>query len=184
MCPGYASSPHVCTRLQSAVLPVKYPSSFFLQLLLLPGRLCLVAHSPTDPNDPIAFVSASIQRVNNNLQINYPPPSIGANPTKPLPTNEPRIEILTIGVLPAYQHHGLARHMIKSVVQTLHSSLYPSCHSTYGTLISAHVSTSNASAINFYERMGLRVSSEIIRNLYRTSSYGTGDAYIVAGRIR
>jgi len=50
------------------------------------------------------------------------------------------------------------------------------------TLIHANVATSNLSALRFYESMGMAVSSDVIRNLYRTPiSYGSKDAYLVAG---
>ncbi|KAF8348160.1 acyl-CoA N-acyltransferase [Amanita rubescens] len=138
-------------QLHSTVLPVNYPSAFFLQLLLLPARLCLVAHPRADPHNPVAFVSAALSNA---------------------PT--PRIEILTLGVLPSFQHKGLARRLISSIINSL---------SPDSTLVQANVAASNASALKFYERLGLRISSDIITNLYRTCSHGSKDGYLVAGCI-
>ena len=128
-----------------------YPAAFFLQLLLLPARLCLVAHPRADPHNIVAFVSAARSH-----------------------DSAPRVEILTLGVLPLFQHRGLARRLISSITRTLAPS---------PTLVQANVAASNASALRFYERLGLRIASDLITNLYRTCSHGSKDGYLVAGCI-
>ncbi|KAF8637958.1 hypothetical protein AX16_010591 [Volvariella volvacea WC 439] len=180
-------------ELHSTILPVAYPSSFFLQMLFLPGRICLVAHHRSNPNNPVGFVSASIQeplcvygapRVNVPREVSPAPASALPGPQfKYVPGCDPqesRIEILTLGVLPPYQHNGLARHLVHRVIQTLRSPTKPT---EEGNVVYAHVSTSNTSALKFYERLGMRVSSEVIRNLYRSCTSGSRDAYVVAGRV-
>ena len=103
-----------------------------------------------------------------------------------------RSEILTLGVLPAFQHHGLARLLMKRIIQNFREScvaLNPTNSKPIGggsgssLLIHANVSTSNSGAIKFYERMGMKVSSPVIRNLYRTLSSGSKDAYLVVGVV-
>lgn len=97
--------------------------------------------------------------------------------SKALDSPRPRIEILTLGVLPAYQHRGLARRLIRAVVDKLCGPL------AAGIVVHANVATTNSDAVKFYESIGLRVSSEIIPNLYRTCPYGQRDGYLVAGRL-
>ncbi|KAJ6593655.1 acyl-CoA N-acyltransferase [Mycena capillaripes] len=78
-------------QLHAALLPVPYPPSFFLHLLLQPARLCLVAR---EHGDPVAFISAA------------------AHPGH-------RIEILTLGVLPSFQQRRLATRLIHAVIDDL-----------------------------------------------------------------
>ena len=96
---------------------------------------------------------------------------------------QPYIEILTLGVLPAYQQRGLARHLIHRVYHHFRDSSNASRDLDAGTLIHANVDTSNVSALSFYERMGMRVSSDVIRNMYRAYSYGCRDGYLVVGSL-
>jgi ribosomal protein S18 acetylase RimI-like enzyme len=95
--------------------------------------------------------------------------------------DQPFIEILTLGVLPAYQQRGLARHLIHRVYHYFRNSSNPARHLDTGALIYANVATSNMSALSFYERMGMRISSDIIRNMYRSS--GCKDGYLVVGSL-
>ncbi|KAK7057433.1 hypothetical protein R3P38DRAFT_3384792 [Favolaschia claudopus] len=78
-------------QLHATLLPVSYPRSFFLHLLLQPSRLCLVARNN---DDPIAFVSAVLHR-------------------------EQRLEILTLGVLPKFQQLHLATRLVYAVIDAL-----------------------------------------------------------------
>ena len=93
------------------------------------------------------------------------------------------IEILTLGVLPAYQRRGLGRHLIDRVSHHFRNSCDPAHHVGAGTLICANVATSNVSALSFYRRMGMRISSDVIRNMYRTRSHNCRDAYLVVGSL-
>ena len=92
--------------------------------------------------------------------------------------NFPRLEILTLGVLPPYQKRGLARRLVQRVLDNLRESW--NTNLLDGTLVYANVSTCNIEALKFYERMGMVISSEVIRNLYRTLS-GCKDGYVVVG---
>ena len=98
-----------------------------------------------------------------------------------LDLGKPRLEILTLGVLPAYQNLGLARLLMTRVVKYFHESY--ALNSINETVVHANVSTSNLSAIKFYEHMGMTVSPTIIRNLYTTLSAGSRDAFLVVGSV-
>ncbi|KAF8170261.1 acyl-CoA N-acyltransferase [Mycena galopus ATCC 62051] len=80
-------------RLHAALLPISYPRSFFLHLLLQPTRLCLVARNDSDP---VAFISAAM------------------HPGQ-------RLEILTLGVLPPFQQHRLATRLVHAAIEALAS---------------------------------------------------------------
>ena len=149
------------------ILPVKYPSSFFTQLLVLPTRTCFVAYKRGHPNVPIAFISAVTRHPasrHDDLAMNLSPDSL-----RIFDLGKPFLEIFTLGVLPAYQHCGLARRLIKCVVDNFHQRCagQESC----GTLVSATVSISNTPALKFYECMGMFISSKVIKKLYRTISH-------------
>ncbi|KAF5386162.1 hypothetical protein D9615_002365 [Tricholomella constricta] len=173
--------------LHDSLLPIKYPTSFFLQLTLLRERVCLVAYHPEDPTNPIAFISAALQQ---NPRVHGLPTSYVltdgeddfSDPKVSL-KDAPHIEILTLGVLPAFQQRGVARLLVRRV----HN--YFSEHSNHtrdlrdGTVIHTNVATSNAPALSFYERMGLKVASGVIRNLYRACPHGSKDGYLLVGRI-
>jgi ribosomal protein S18 acetylase RimI-like enzyme len=168
---------------QSMVLPVNYPSSFFTQLLVLPAHTCFVAYKQGQPNVPIAFISAVTRQPalrHSDSAMNLSPDS-----QRIFDLTKPFLEILTLGVLPAYQHCGLARRLLKCVIDNFHprSAGPESSLAASGTLVSATVSISNTSALKFYESMGMSISSDVIRNLYRTISHGSRDAYLVAGTL-
>ncbi|KAM6502424.1 Acyl-CoA N-acyltransferase [Amanita muscaria] len=142
-------------QLHSNVLPIRYPQSFFLQLLLLPARIGLVAYPRSDPQNLIGFISAAYS---------------------PEPPTDARIEILTLGVAPSYRHRGLARRLIRSIPQHL-------CALTsHSIFFQANVATSNTSALKFYEQLGFRIASDVITNLYRTTS-SSKDGYLIVGCI-
>ena len=162
------------------ILPVKYPSSFFTQLLVLPTRTCFVAYKQGHPNVPIAFISAVTRQPasrHNDFAMNLSPESL-----RIFDLSKPFLEILTLGVLPAYQHCGLARRLMNCVIDNFHQR-YAAGQEPCGTLVSATVSISNTSALKFYECMGMFISSKVIRNLYRTISHGSKDAYLVVGTL-
>jgi ribosomal protein S18 acetylase RimI-like enzyme len=167
-----------CISYQSRMLPVNYPSSFFTQLLVLPTRTCLVAYKKGHPNVPIAFISA-VTRQPASRHSDFTPPE------SPLifDISKPFLEILTLGVLPAYQRCGLARRLINCVIDNYHQRCAAGPEHECTTLVSATVSISNTSALKFYECMGMFISSKVITNLYRTISHGSRDAYLVAGTL-
>ncbi|KAL0956186.1 hypothetical protein HGRIS_002345 [Hohenbuehelia grisea] len=179
--------------LHSALLPVRYPTSFFIHLLVHSSSICLVARASTS-NAPIAFISAAIQ---HNAS-----PSAGLAPNAAHDESTGvHVQILTLGVLPKYRNRGLAQRLVRTAVSRLIDSSVPAgitqvpapppartgAPSTTrgkpdGALVSAHVSTSNARAIEFYKRIGLAPSLEI-RDLYRGVSSGSRDAHLVVGYI-
>ena len=169
-CHRHIHTPYI----QSRVLPVNYPSSFFTQLLLIPTRTCLVAYKQAQPNLPIPFISAVTRHPASNFAMNLSPDSLRIFDLK-----KPFLEILTLGVLPAYQYCGLARRLLKCVIDNFHPRCAGPESSASGTLVSATVSVSNTSALKFYESMGMYISSDVIRNLYRIISHGSRDAYLV-----
>ncbi|KAG6829448.1 hypothetical protein H0H92_004508 [Tricholoma furcatifolium] len=157
--------------LHSSLLPVNYPTSFFIQLTLLTTRVCLVAYDPADPNSPVAFISAALQ---HNSRVN----ALLSNAE----LEKPHIEILTLGVLPAYQQKGIARLLVQNVYHYLRNHS-PSPELTDNTVIHTNVATSNVPALSFYERIGMQIATGVIRNLYRACPHGSKDGYLLVGRI-
>lgn len=151
----------VVSELHRSLLPVRYSKPFFLHLLIAPDRLCYLA--VTASGVPVAFVSALLHD---------------------LPGIVPRIELLTLGVAPAYQHCGVATRLVKSIHDALRARLKSRpADSSSSLLTTAHVAATNASAISFYERLGLCVIPNPIIGHYRTGS-GPLDAFLVMGRVR
>ena len=162
--------------LQSLLLPVRYPSSFFTQLLLLPGRICLVAHRIADTNTPVAFISACLRQSRPTDNTTYLPHDLQPLCESPGPAHW--IEILTLGVLPEFQKRGVASLLVRRVYEYFRAS---AGHLKDGTMVRANVATSNVTALSFYKRLGMRIVSDVISNLYRTCSHGSRDAYLVSG---
>ncbi|KAL1745359.1 acyl-CoA N-acyltransferase [Schizophyllum fasciatum] len=170
--------------LHTALLPMRYPSSFFMSLLLQRDRLCLVACPKGALSKIVAFVSA-LRHDCTSQTCEF---STSTNLDRPPRPPEPHVEILTLGVLREHQHHGLAQHL----VHTAASALLPGRKvvlgadvdgTPHGVLVQAHVSAVNDSARRFYERLGLR-TRERIANAYRVSTIsGCRDAYLVVGRV-
>ncbi|KAJ2916292.1 hypothetical protein MD484_g4079, partial [Candolleomyces efflorescens] len=158
-------------ELHARVLPVQYPPAFFLQLLIMPNQLCLVAVQSTQPAIPIGFVSAALHTPAGE--------EVAGAESQSVPP--PRLELLTLGVAPAYQQCGLATRLVTHIVQRVRESILPKLSvRAEGLLTCAHVSTNNTRAIAFYRRLGMVAIPGTIRGLYRTSS-GPRDAYLVMG---
>ncbi|KAG5646816.1 hypothetical protein DXG03_002193 [Asterophora parasitica] len=174
---------HRSNASQDTLLPIKYPTSFFLQLTLLRERVCLVAYHPQDPTTPVAFVSAALQQ---NPRVHGLPKSYSLTDgeddfSDPVVSKDaPHIEILTLGVLPAYQQRGVARVLVRRVYDYFSENTNAPRDDT---VVHTNVATSNTSALSFYERMGLKVASGVIRNLYRAVPHGSKDGYLLVGRI-
>ncbi|KAF8070338.1 acyl-CoA N-acyltransferase [Lyophyllum atratum] len=174
--------------LHSSLLPIAYPTSFFLQLTLLAGRVCMVAYHPENPTSPVAFVSAALRQDQHIPGLTqFQPLSVKEckSITTTLSNDAPHIEILTLGVLPAYQQRGVARLLVQRVYDYFrkHGTQVRDLDLTDGTLIHTNVATSNVPALSFYERMGMRIASGVIRNLYRACPQGSKDGYLLVGRI-
>ncbi|KAG6857791.1 hypothetical protein H0H87_004207 [Tephrocybe sp. NHM501043] len=169
---------------QSSLLPVNYPLSFFIQLALLPGRVCLVAYNKfANPDSPVAFISASLQENPRVWELESPPLNEGSDTEVPLLHATPHIEILTLGVLPAYQQQGIARLLVKQVFSYFRDHSVTTCKLTDKTLVHTNVATSNIPALSFYERMGMKIATGVIRNLYRACPNSSQDGYLLIGRV-
>lgn len=133
-----------------------------------------MAHHVSNPSNPVAFISACL-RPASRAEIPITVPHTHSDSS----TAAPRIEILTIGVHPEFQQRGLASLLVRRTLEHFREGSALSG----GTMIHANVATSNLPALSFYKRMGMRIASDVIHNLYRTCSYGSRDAYSVAGYI-
>ncbi|KAJ7188525.1 acyl-CoA N-acyltransferase [Mycena filopes] len=142
-------------QLHTTLLEVRYPPSFFLHLLLQPSRRCLVARHH---GQPVAFVSAALHPGN-------------------------RIEILTLGVLPAFQQRRLGTRLVHSVVESLTGSSCGDSDSAAAATVFAQVAASNASAREFYQHIGM-IPGAVVPDIYRGVGSGDRDAYMVSGRIQ
>ncbi|KAJ7497075.1 acyl-CoA N-acyltransferase [Mycena latifolia] len=140
-------------HLHTTLLPLPYSHSFFLQLLLQPTRVCLVAHDRSQ-SDPVAFISAAA----------------AIHP-------EQRIQILTLGVLPTFRQHRLATRLVYAAIDVLAGT------PTVPTAVFAQVSVSNAPANSFYRHLGLHPCKDVVRDMYRNLPGPSRDGYIVSGRI-
>ncbi|KAJ7502826.1 acyl-CoA N-acyltransferase [Mycena galericulata] len=138
--PMHSSDISVVRNLHAILLPVPYALSFFLHLLIQPTRLCLLAR---DQGNPVAFISA----------VMHP---------------EQRIEILTLGVVPAFRQRGLATHLLHAVIDTLAG--------TTAVPVFAQVSALDERAVNFYKHVGMHPTTDgVIRDMYRILPCGSRD---------
>ncbi|KAF9219555.1 hypothetical protein BS17DRAFT_788994 [Gyrodon lividus] len=161
--------------MQSSLLPVSYPAAFFIQLLINPRHLCLVA---VDESSVIGFASAAI----DTSQL---APSCGTRrhqahsdrECSELRSDIPRshMTLLTLGVLPAYQRKGIGRTLVHEVVRRLQASFSGPqlCRTVFdgdsreggkpAVLVRAQVAHSNTVGKCFYNRLGMmgqRVSDD------------------------
>ncbi|KAF8835544.1 hypothetical protein BDN67DRAFT_417857 [Paxillus ammoniavirescens] len=152
--------------LHSSLLPVSYPATFFVQLLVNPRHLCLVA---MDEGSVIGFASAAIDTPQ--------PPACGVwrhetysdrdcSKSRPdIPRSH--MTLLTLGVLPTYQRRGIGRTLVHEVVRRLQaSSCGPQpCRTVLdedareggkaAILVRAQVAHSNTGGKCFYSRIGM-----------------------------
>ncbi|KAE9408587.1 hypothetical protein BT96DRAFT_970508 [Gymnopus androsaceus JB14] len=110
----------------------------------------------------------------------------------------PHIQLLTLGVLPEYQHQGLAKRLVGQVITSLHKDPSVPVPPVY-----THVCTSNSPARAFYEQLGMKPFSPawdpagapyVAKNIYpgyaalqstveSKKLFGSRDAYILVGRV-
>ncbi|KAI6129410.1 acyl-CoA N-acyltransferase [Pisolithus croceorrhizus] len=146
-----ADIPEVRT-LHASLLPVQYPLTFFIQLLLQPRYLCVLA---THEDSVIAFASAAID------------PSHGTARPERGNSSSARISLLTLGVQPIHRRQGIGRALVHDVARRLRAS---SCrnesqsepssaedvrHGYSTVLVQAEVAHSNTAGKFFYSRLGM-----------------------------
>ncbi|KAJ4000619.1 acyl-CoA N-acyltransferase [Lentinula boryana] len=169
-------------KLHARLVPVNYPPSFFLHLLIQHSHSSLIALDPST-NEPVAWVSASLHKSNSHL--------IGSP--------EPHIQLLTLGVLPEYQHRGLAKRLVWEVIASLHDDPSVPVPPVY-----THVCTTNTPAQAFYESIGMRFlpasnpsgAPYVAKNLYKyppawarkanheeNKLFESRDAYVLVGKV-
>ncbi|KAL4074342.1 acyl-CoA N-acyltransferase [Scleroderma citrinum] len=136
--------------LHANLLPTQYPPAFFIQLLLHPRYLCLVA---THEDAIVAFASAVIEMSH-----------CGANLGDG--TNTPaHVTLLTLGVKTAFRRRGIGRALVHAVARRLRALGSLSAegmwretkHSTI--LVRAEVAHSNTSGRCFYSCLGMNEES-------------------------
>lgn len=150
---------------QRTLLPVSYPAAFFLQLLINPRQLCLVA---TDCDTVIGFVSAALDISQPSVRDSTHPGRECSDPCSDNPRSH--ITLLTLGVLSTYQRKGIGRALVHGVVQRLEASCAaaarpystPSDHvphqdteSKIAVLVQVQVAQSNDVGKCFYSHLGM-----------------------------
>ncbi|KIJ67472.1 hypothetical protein HYDPIDRAFT_108245 [Hydnomerulius pinastri MD-312] len=165
--------PHV-RALHSHLLPVSYPPTFFVQLLVNPRHICLVA---ADGGSIIGFASAAVDASQpsplHTRRHKTHPDREGSDDPSDIP--RAHITLLTLGVLPSYQRQGIGRALVHEVVRRLQTS---SCglgsyrpaqddaqteDSKMTVLVKAQVAHSNTVGKCFYTHLGMmgqRVSDD------------------------
>ncbi|KAG1878141.1 acyl-CoA N-acyltransferase [Suillus subluteus] len=146
--------------LHSKLLPIAYPTAFFVQLLVQPQHMCLVA---TYDGKVIAFASATMETRHST------PGPLGSSDDQDRTTGAgaPRVTLLTLGVSPEFQRQGIARRLVHDVVQRLRSSCgtprhespappAPSLDSTDAVILCAEVARNNSSGQSFYSHLGMQ----------------------------
>lgn len=151
--------------MQRNLLSASYPAAFFVQLLVNPRRLCVVA---TEGSTIIGFASAAI----GLLQPSSPPDTWADRDYSETRSDIPRshVTLLTLGVLPAYQRKGIGRALVHRVIQHLEgsrSSLAPRPYTHASTnhipnqdnrtfvLVQVQVAPSNSVGKCFYTHLGM-----------------------------
>lgn len=159
--------------IQRNLLPVSYPASFFVQLLINPRQLCLVA---TDHDAIIGFASAAMGPSQPSSIGGYIGGTIRDTHADRI-CSESRsdilrshITLLTLGVLPAYQRRGIGRSLVHGAVQHLEASCstaacqvyhstssdqVPNQDSKIAVLVQVQVAQSNSAGKCFYTRLGM-----------------------------
>jgi ribosomal protein S18 acetylase RimI-like enzyme len=159
--------------IQRNLLPISYPAAFFVQLLINPRQLCLVA---TDRGAIIGFASAAMGSSQPSSVGGCIGDTIGDTPADRICSESrsdiPRshITLLTLGVLPAYRRRGIGRSLVHGVVQRLEASCsaaacqvyhstssdhVPNQDSKNAVLVQVQVAQSNSAGKCFYTHLGM-----------------------------
>ncbi|KAG2153635.1 acyl-CoA N-acyltransferase [Suillus bovinus] len=151
--------------LHSKLLPIAYPTAFFVQLLVQPQHMCLIA---TYDGKVVAFASATIETRHSN------PGPLGSSGDQDITTGEgaPRVTLLTLGVSPEFRRQGIARRLVHEIVQRLRSSCGAPYHESppvpslsksdsNAVIICAEVARNNSSGQSFYSHLGMQRQLEV-----------------------
>lgn len=144
--------------LHTKLLPIAYPTAFFVQLLVQPQHMCLVA---TYGGKVVAFASATKETRHST------PGPLGSSGDQDRSTGGGalRVTLLTLGVSPEFQRQGIARRLVHEVVQRLRSSCGASCHEspfapssdpTDAVILCAEVARDNSPGQSFYSHLGMQ----------------------------
>lgn len=145
---------------QRNLLPVSYPAAFFIQLLVSPQRLCLVA---TDHGAIIGFASATMGLL--HPWRDTAPDWECSESSSDIPRSH--VTLLTLGVLPAYQRRGIGRSLVHGVVQRLEASCTAQPNYSLSSnqisnqdnkiavLVQVQVAQSNSAGKRFYTHLGM-----------------------------
>jgi ribosomal protein S18 acetylase RimI-like enzyme len=162
------------------MLPTPISPSSLRQFLFQPTRTCLLANVPSSPNSPVAFITATIST-----------PTLDLRSSKPA---EPRVQILSLAVLPEYRRNGIARQLVHAAVRNLRECAKKSASTETRciinndtTLVTALVGTRNWDGKKFYEHgLGMQSEQEPVKNCYRSNAVPPDerDAFVVIGRMR
>lgn len=132
------------------LLPVAYPPTFFVQLLVHPQQMCLVA---TYDSSVVAFSSATMDTQN------WTSGPLGSCGGQDCNVRALQVTLLTLGVSPEFRRRGIARKLVHEVVQRLRSSYRARCVSTRdptpAVILCAEVARNNTSGQSFYSHLGM-----------------------------
>lgn len=160
---------------QRNLLPVSYPAAFFVQLLINPRQLCLVA---IDCGTIIGFASAAMGPSQPTADIGYVEDDCTAEEStshadrksselrSEMLRSHVTVTLLTLGVMPAYQRRGIGRVLVHGVVQRLEASCAAAAQSYQPTssehqdtkiavLVQVQVAQSNSAGKDFYTQLGM-----------------------------
>jgi ribosomal protein S18 acetylase RimI-like enzyme len=134
------------------LLPVAYPPAFFVQLLVHPQQMCLVA---TYDSSVVAFSSATMAMDTHN----WTSGPLGSCGSQDCNVGALQVTLLTLGVSLEFRRRGIARKLVHEVVQRLRSSCRAPCASlrdpTPAVILCAEVARNNTSGQSFYSHLGM-----------------------------
>ncbi|KIM54406.1 hypothetical protein SCLCIDRAFT_136880 [Scleroderma citrinum Foug A] len=144
--PMKASDVPEVRALHARLLPTQYPPTFFIQLLLHPRYLCLIA---THEYAVVAFASAAIEAPQCAPHL--------VDGTNTLA----HVKLLTLGVQTAFRRQGIGRALVHGVARRLRTVGSLSVDSIHCStiLIQADVAHSNTSGRCFYSCLGMNEES-------------------------
>lgn len=133
-------------KLNSLLLPIPYPESFYKEILAEPvdRSITLMALWHDSPSDIGKEKGRLVGAIRCRL-FAHPP---GASASKARKTG-PMLYLSTLVLLSPYRSHGIAAHMLDSLIRTAVDD--------YGiTSVGAHVWTANEEGLQWYRKRGFR----------------------------